>query len=66
MTKSKVIELFCAEYSRTNFENPFKEKLLPYTALAESLNLKMWHSADGFEFRLPGRATGRLIAKVAR
>lgn len=63
MNKREIIEKFCAEFSRTNFGNPFKSKLLPYDSLAKSLGLKMWHGEGFFEFRTKG-FRGRLIAKV--
>lgn len=65
MSKNQIIHQFCAEFSRTRFDNAFKAKLLPYDALAKSLNLKMWHDAGGFDFRLNrGPMMGRLIARV--
>jgi hypothetical protein len=65
MNKSTIINQFTTEFSRTTYENPFKAKLLPYAALAASLNLKLWHDSNGFEFRTVREPMmGRLIAKV--
>ena len=64
MNKRQIIEKFCTEFSRTNYKNTFRAKLLPYTALAASLDLKLWHDIRGFEFKTRG-VGGRLIAKVS-
>ena len=63
MNKREVIEKYIADFSQTKFDEPFRARLLPYQALAESLGLKMWHQGGVFEFRtIKGPMPGRLIA----
>jgi len=59
LSKQIIIKKFVSTFEKTDYKNNFKTRLLPYGALATSLDLKLWFDKDGFEFRIPKGMMGR-------